>query len=171
MKTKNLLLILFVAVSMLAPVLSCNAGEVRNYSGFTVTLPDGWRFGNDQYYLDFHHPIDPSHMFGFFNSALTDPGQTARQVAEEFRQMAIEKEEQVSEVYDHYLGGYGGLKAALYYTYDVHPVDGRAMTNEHLYAIRGESEVSLFISCPSDLWKKPGVLDDVDYIVNNVRFW
>lgn len=174
------LLVASVALAVLLEPHSANAGETRRMYGVTVTLPDSWYFENaDPYYLQFRSR-QYSRVYGSMNSSVNHYS-SARAAAEDSRQYLIANKRyrpnddaqgslrQVGRVFDHVLGGSNGLKAALFNRWDAE--SGDIMRTVSYFAIRGGDLITVTFGVPDVLWKRPGIWDESDWIINHMRFF
>lgn len=143
----------------------------------SVTLPPGW--DHETYGPDWRFVLkEQRDAFGSVDCYRTSFG-TARAEAEDARRAALDEEgyapnenpgssrDLVSQVEDMDWGG--GWSAAVLFRYDDAIGGGRRTTVDY-FVVRGGVGVIIEFECPNNLWKRPGLMDDVDFILSNMRF-
>ena len=148
-------------------VMSCVSADAATKSNgiVSVTIPDTWQFGDDRYYIDFHRSDSPTRILGLVNAYIADGG-TAREVAEYRCNSAREDGNNCDTIQDAFIGPH----APAVYVY-VFEKDGLT-TLSYFAVISGtDTMIELGITAPQGLFsERPGFLNDVDFIKDNLRF-
>ena len=150
------------------------AAATKSNGIVSVTIPDTWRFGDVPFILTFKPSDNPTHIFGLAN-AFSVEGETAREEAEYRCNAARERGVACDTIQDAFIGPHA--PAVYTYFFETDEMTGEEMATLHYFAVQSavqsgtDTMIELAITAPRAMFsERPGFLDDVDFIKDNLRF-